>query len=749
MRILSTFCLFIVFLSAPAAQVTFQQIPGLAFFDDQGYLNGVSWVDVDNDDDLDVCVTGSGGTFPNFTNISAIFLNNGNETFTNTGLLNSVQKNAFRHGWADYDNDDDLDLYIGATWNSNGINELWNNNGGTSLTLTPNSGATPNVAQPYEGTVSWADYDNDGWADLFVPRWNDLKNKLYRNNGNGSFSEITTGAMVNDLGWTSGGFWGDFDNDRDLDLFVVNYQIGPTNPGTNHLFRNNGNGTFTKMTNAGPAVTIAQNGRSANWVDANNDGLLDLFVCNQFGQDLLHINAGNGTFTTKFIGATNHTSWSSNWGDYDNDGDQDLITIGFWNTDSRFWENDGFGNLTDVTDAHPNIFPTQTSGSNSNGIVWVDYNRDGWLDLHIIQPDMAPDRFYENETTACRSWIEIKCLGMESNHAAIGTTVRAKSLRNGQPWWQMRQVSAQTAATGTNPMLLHFGFDDAAVIDSLIVEWPSGQTCFFTQVSVNQIIDIKEDCSIRVTKTASALPGTFQTSTVCLPSLDTIALQPSSSAAGIWVSDCGNCVDGMGNFSLNELSAGTYLARFISGTLCDGFVDSFQIVLAPPLTISASADTSIHAGELLNLNVTGGDSYLWQPAGSLSCESCPNPIFTADTSTLFIVQGQNMGQSCFATDSVFVTVLPEPRFDWPNAFSPNGDGVNDVFGPAFKGEIFAEYHLRIYARWGEKVYDSILKGWDGNLSGLPAPSDVYIYVFDYQMVNGESGQDKGSVTLLR
>jgi len=110
-----------------SAQVTFQQIPGLAFFDSQGYLNGVSWVDVDNDDDLDVCVTGSGGTFPNFTNISAIYLNNGNETFTNTGLLNSVQKNAFRHGWADYNNDGNLDLYIGATWNSNGINELWTN----------------------------------------------------------------------------------------------------------------------------------------------------------------------------------------------------------------------------------------------------------------------------------------------------------------------------------------------------------------------------------------------------------------------------------------------------------------------------------------------------------------------------------------------------------------------------------------------------------------------------------------------
>ncbi|MDO8366575.1 MAG: VCBS repeat-containing protein, partial [Saprospiraceae bacterium] len=199
-------------------------------------------MDVDNDNDLDVCVTGSGGTFPNFTNISAIYLNNGNETFTNTGLLNSAQKNPMRHGWADYNNDGSLDLYIGATWNSNGINELWSNTAGTSLTLTSGTGATPNIAQPYEGTVSWADYNNDGWVDLFLPRWNDQKNKLYRNNGNSTFSEVTIGAVVNDLAWSSGGFWGDYDNDRDQDLFVINYQIGATAPGNNHLFRNNGDG---------------------------------------------------------------------------------------------------------------------------------------------------------------------------------------------------------------------------------------------------------------------------------------------------------------------------------------------------------------------------------------------------------------------------------------------------------------------------------------------------------------------------
>jgi len=736
--------------SSASAQVTFQQIPGLAFFDNQGYLNGVSWVDVDNDNDLDVCVTGAGGTFPNFTNISAIYINNGNETFTNTGLLNSSQNNPMRHGWSDYDNDGDLDLYIAATWNSNGINQLWKNNAAVNFALTPNSGATPNVAQPYEGTVSWADYNNDGWTDLFIPRWNDQKNKLYRSNGNSTFSEVTTGALVNDLAWTSGGFWGDYDNDRDQDLFVVNYQIGGSAPGNNDLFRNNGDGTFTKNTTAGQIVTIPQNGRSANWIDVNNDGFLDLFVCNQFGQDLLHINNGDGTFATQFIGATNHTSWSSNWGDYDNDGDQDLITIGFWGADSRFWQNDGKGNLTDITDNHPNIFPAQTSGSNSNGIVWVDYNRDGWLDLHITQPDALPDHFYENEKTTCRSWLEIKCIGTESNRAAIGTTLRAKALVGGIPVWQMRQVSAQTAATGTNPMLQHFGFDDAIIVDSLVVEWPSGNTCYFTNVAVNQIIDLKEDCTGRVTLEAPPLPGTSQTLSFCLSATDSLQLEPDAPMGGVWTADCGSCVNAEGVFFPQNLNVGTYLVRYVQGDICSGASDTFLIRLIPPPSMTLSSDTTVYEKEKVSLLASGLQTYEWQPSGNLTCSNCPDPVFTADTTTVFIVNGKD-AFGCSAIDSLTVTVLPELIFHMPNAFTPNGDGSNDVFRPAFKGEVFEQFHLRIFTRWGDMVFESNspTKGWNGMLDDDALPSDVYVYVFDYQITDGRTGQEKGDVTLLR
>jgi|GEM_PF-961745 len=733
------------------SQVTFQSMPTLPFLDSDSYLNGVSWIDVDNDNDLDVCVTGAGGVFPNFVNRSAIFVNDGNGNFTNSMLLNSAQKNPMRHAWADVDNDDDLDLYIGATWNSTGINELWLNNGGASLTLTPNSGATPNLAQPYEGTVSWADYNNDGLVDLFIPRWNDLKNKLYRNTGNGNFVEVTTGALVNDLAWTSGGFWGDYDNDRDQDLFVINYQIGPTAPGNNNLFRNNGDGTFTKMTGAGPIVNTTQNARSANWVDVNNDGWIDLFVCNQFGQDMLHVNNGDGTFISKPVGALNHTSWSSNWGDFDNDGDQDLVTIGFFGTDSRFWQNDGKGNLTDITGNFPTVFPTATNGSNSNGIVWVDYDMDGWLDLHVTQPDVAEDHFYKNLGSPCASWLEIKCVGQETNHAAIGTAIIAQAQINGDNVWQTRQISSQTAATGTNPMWQHFGFGDASVVDFISVLWPSGKTCPIMDIAPQQFIEIREDCSIKVLKAAPQQEGSTQTLSLCIPVSDTIHLNAMAPAGGTWSANCGNCVDGNGVFNAVGLAAGNYQVLYKQGNLCAGKTDTFLITLFPQPQITASGKDTVDAGEIVPLLASGGETYLWEPGGSLNCSECSNPAFKADTTTVFTITGTDTN-GCTNATTLKVTVRTEIKFDMPNAFTPNGDQANDFFGPVFSGNIFRDYHLSVYDRWGERVFETYTpsEGWDGRLYGsLPLASDVYVYTLEYELTTGEKGGTKGQVTLLR
>jgi hypothetical protein len=117
------------------------------------------------------------------------------------------------------------------------------------------------------------DYDNDGFPDLFVANGGDLNNFLYHNNGDGTFTKITTGNIVNDRGYSVGAAWADYDNDGYLDLFVGNRL------GNNFLYHNNGNGTFTKIT-TGAIVSEAADSNGIAWGDYNNDGFLDLFVAN-------------------------------------------------------------------------------------------------------------------------------------------------------------------------------------------------------------------------------------------------------------------------------------------------------------------------------------------------------------------------------------------------------------------------------------------------------------------------------------
>ena len=735
-------------LCAPSyAQVTFTSV-NAPFLDTESYLNGVTWIDADNDNDLDVCVSGFSGTPPNWVNKTQIYLNDGNANFSSSGWITSTQKNAMRHGWADIDNDGDPDLYLAATWNQNDINQLWINNG-NGFTINQTTGATPNTAQPYEGTVSWADYNNDGWVDLFLPRWNNLKNRLFRNNGNGTFAEVTAGQLVNDLAWTSGGFWGDFDNDRDLDIFVVNYQIGPTDPGPNDLFRNNGNGTFTKMTGAGPIVTAPDRGRSANWVDINNDGFLDLFVNNQFSRDLIHINQGNGTFITRPLDNADHTSWSSNWGDYDNDGDQDLFIIGFGGTENRIWQNDGQGNLSEVNAGLPGSFPLFTGGSYANGISWTDANLDGWLDMHITMAVNSEDRFYLNNGLECGSWLEVKCIGVESNRSAIGTTLRAKATVNGSPVWQMRQISAQTAATSNNPIWQHFGFGDAAFIDSLVVEWPSGKTCVFTQVPVRQVLAISENCTTSVIKSLNNFATSYQEIARCLP-LDSLQLSAGLPTDGTWTADCGNCITQSGWLKTSALSAGAYLAVYQQGTGCDGRIDSFRVILNNPPVTTVTAPDTLNYKETATLVAEGATSYYWDPSSGLSCSDCASVELTTDSSAFFVVTGTDVN-GCTDTVHVNIYMYPEPVVEMPNAFTPNNDGSNDEFKPAYKRNIFTDYKLIVYSRWGEIAFESydIGEGWDGMHNGYPAMSDVYAYTFDYELVDGKKGRIVGQVTLIR
>jgi hypothetical protein len=322
---------------------TFSQILAGPVAMDSGSCFGATWGDYDNDGFLDLFVGVN-----NFGN-DWLYHNNGRGGFTKitNGAIVSSGANANNCGWADYDNDGFLDLFVA---NSDQNDFLYHNNGDGTFTRVTNNAIALKTGNSQGG--SWADYDNDGLPDLFVSRVNE-PNLLYHNEGHGMFTTVTNGIIVHDVSVGQGTSWGDYDNDGYLDLFVVNPNA------RNFLYRNNGDGTFSKITN-GAIVTDIGNGHGCGWADYDNDGYLDLFVANRLGPNFLYHNNGDGTFTrvTNGVVPTDAAdAVSGAWADYDNDGFPDLFVTELNSFANRLYRNNGNSN---------NWLTVQCSGRLSN-----------------------------------------------------------------------------------------------------------------------------------------------------------------------------------------------------------------------------------------------------------------------------------------------------------------------------------------------------------------------------------------------
>jgi enediyne biosynthesis protein E4 len=449
---------------------------------------GSAWIDINQDDDLDLFSTST------YFDDDRLYSNNGNGTFTQiiTGSIVNDGKYSYNSTWGDYDNDGLEDAYnTNGNYNGNQVNSLFHNTGnGTFTQIT--TGIQVNDPGFGDGS-SWADYDNDGNLDLFVTNIQNQANFLYHNNGNGTFTKITSGPVVTDVASSSGSpAWGDYDNDGKLDLFVSNFGR------PNFLYHNDGSGGFTKIT-SGSIVTDAGDSHGASWGDYDNDGYLDLFVNRFFGQaDLLYHNNGNGTFTKITSGPVVSNSGfgtGSAWGDYDNDGNLDLFVCNssadaFGNEFNFLYHNNGNGTFTQVTTG-----PFPLDVSNARSASWGDYDNDGDLDLHVANENYSDDFLYQNDGNT-NNWINIKCYGIVSNKSAIGTRINVKAVINGSPVWQTSFISAQSGYAGQNSLNLEFGLSNASVIDSMIVRWPSGLVCYFTNVASNHFVKIYENCTM-------------------------------------------------------------------------------------------------------------------------------------------------------------------------------------------------------------------------------------------------------------
>jgi hypothetical protein len=330
----------------------------------------------------------------------------------------------------DYDHDGWLDIFLvnGSTYDAqDGKTEpphaalFHNNHDGTFTNVATVSGVT-NDRWGYGCAVG--DYDNDGWPDLYVTNFG--KNLLYRNNHDGTFTDVAEKAGVTLGNWSTGASFGDYDGDGRLDLFVpgyvhydmahppragaeslgfcqyrgVNVSCGPRGleGEPDHLFHNNGDGTFTDVSEkAGVSDPNHYYGFSSTFVDINNDGKVDLLVANDSSSNYLYINKGDGTFedASYYSGfAMNRSgretaSMGLAVGDYKNSGQVGLYTTTFSDDYNTLFENKGNGNFSEITSRAG--IDEVTYPFLSWGREFIDYDNDGWKDIFVANGHVFPE----------------------------------------------------------------------------------------------------------------------------------------------------------------------------------------------------------------------------------------------------------------------------------------------------------------------------------------------------------------------
>lgn len=460
---------------------------------DGRFSEGSAWGDYDDDGDADLFVANI------LEQNNLLYQNDGNGVFTAVFGSPVVSDGGFSYGgqFVDYDDDGDLDLFV-----NNGVpspfqgqlNFLYENTGAGFVRVT---GGVLTTDSDVSWGGAWADYDRDGLLDLFVANFNQ-NNALYHNLGGGQFERISSGPVVSDQGASLTGVWGDYDNDGNPDLFVANADFaGGQN---NFLYHNNGDGTFSKELNS-QVVNDGGNSVAGSWADYDDDGDLDLFVTNYFGEDnfLYQNNLSEGLgFTRILVGDLVNDgglSVGSNWGDLDNDGDLDLAVSDDQNGGfNRLYINEGNGRFTKVSAGQ-----VVTDQARSNSMTWSDIDGDGDLDLFVAngdQPTAQNNFLYVNEMGEGNHWLNIRLAGTISNEFGVGARVRVLSDIGGEPRWQSRELVTATGYNSQNGYLLHFGLAEAAQVDSISVQWPSGARQLLAAVAADQTVIITEDSTL-------------------------------------------------------------------------------------------------------------------------------------------------------------------------------------------------------------------------------------------------------------
>ena len=500
-------------------------------------------------------------------------------------------------GFFDFDNDGWMDILLvqGSTM------ERFRQNQGphSSLYLNRRDGTFENITemaglnhQGWGMGVTFGDYNNDGFADIYLT--NLKENTLLKNNGDSTLSDVTAEAGVGNSGWSASAAFGDYDNDGDLDLYVANYvsldfdrlpepgsmpicnyrgQPGICGPmglqgAPNALYRNNGDGTFTDVTQESG---VNENNRYFSlgvlWADLDGDNDLDLWVANDSTPNEVYVNQGDGKFSEMGfltgLAANADGGFQASMGvdvaDYDNDGLMDAFATHFAHDHSTLYRNRGDLLFEDVTNKaqliqpewllvswgtrfvdldhdgwkdlfHSNghVYPflltagwsdeyyqpcsfylNQRDGTfrdvgrlagadiqratSSRGMAFADIDNDGDIDLVITNMNQSP-QLLRNDQTGDNHWLMFRVSGRQSNRDGLGVQIRLTTGETKQLWEVKRTVGVYSAS---DPRA-HFGLGESRSADLVEIRWPSGKTQEFRDVAADRHYVIDEEQGLKL-----------------------------------------------------------------------------------------------------------------------------------------------------------------------------------------------------------------------------------------------------------